>query len=102
MSIIRPSGHVIDTDTLYEFSWFSHGIIIAHSVLKDNPPYPLFFSLGLQIEKIRLGKNSLNRVGINIRMSDAPPEKPVMVLIRGKEIVVIDKWGSEPRIIRPK
>ena len=63
MSIIRPSGHVIDTDTLYEFSWSSHGIIIAHSVLKDNTPDPLFFSLGLQIEKIRPGKNSLNRVG---------------------------------------
>lgn len=35
-------------------------------------------------------------------MSDAPPEKPVMVLVRGYEVKIIDKWGSEPRIIKPK
>ena len=32
-------------------------------------------------------------------MSDAPSEKPVMILIKGYETIVIDKWGSEPRVL---
>ena len=36
-------------------------------------------------------------------MSDAPGDeeesKPVMILIKGYETIVIDKWGSEPRVL---